>query len=411
MLPIIEIQSVSKKFKISHEISPYLSLRDKLVDFLKFKSTQQHEDFWALKDISFNVMHGESIGIIGKNGAGKSTLLKILSKITPPTSGRVIGRGRIASLLEVGTGFHPELTGRENIYLNGSILGMKKKEIDSKFDEMVDFAGTEKFLDTLLKHYSSGMQLRLAFSVAAFLEPEVLVIDEVLAVGDAEFQKKCLGKMEDVSKSGRTILFVSHNMAAVDSLCNKAILLNEGTIAFSGATRHVIDAYQKVLENTSGTHAGTIVPRKNNGVVKKVELLCDGRLSPNAYMGCRLEVKVHFNSEETLESPVLGLIFKDSQNAPLLAINNRHYLGLTSRTPVRDGNITMLIPSLPLFEGNYFIDIHFGNAYRDIEVHRECFQLIVEPMKFSEAGELPDKQLNKFFIKDVTWSINEALVR
>jgi len=229
MKPILEIQSVSKKFNIHHEGGSYLSLRDRLTELAKFKSSKKSdEDFWALKDVSFDVMPGESIGIIGKNGAGKSTLLKILSKITPPTHGKIICRGRIASLLEVGTGFHPELTGRENVYLNGSILGMKKKEIDARFDEIVDFAGTERFLDTPLKHYSSGMQLRLAFAVAAFLEPEILVIDEVLAVGDAEFQKKCLGKMEDVSKSGRTILFVSHNMAAVESLCKKTLLLENG---------------------------------------------------------------------------------------------------------------------------------------------------------------------------------------
>jgi len=407
MLPIIEIQSVSKKFKISHESSSYLSLRDRIVDKLKFKPSQQQEDFWALKDINFDIMPGDSIGIIGKNGAGKSTLLKILSKITPPTQGKIISRGRIASLLEVGTGFHPELTGRENVYLNGSILGMRKKEIDSRFDEIIDFAGVEKFLDTPLKHYSSGMQLRLAFSVAAFLEPEILVIDEVLAVGDAQFQKKCLGKMEDVTRSGRTILFVSHNMAAVESLCSKGLLLDSGTVAFSGTTRQSIDEYQKVLESSTGKHGGTIIPEKN-GVVKKIEVFCDGRLSPAAYMGCKLEIKVQFKSEEPLESPVLGLIFKDVQNTPLICINNRHYNGLVVGEPVKSGSISMLIPALPFFEGNYFVDLHFGNLYRDIEIHRECFQLTIDPMKFSEVGELPDKQLNKFFIKDIVWSSNQV---
>ncbi|MGZ3899984.1 MAG: ABC transporter ATP-binding protein, partial [Bacteroidia bacterium] len=192
MKPILEINNISKKFRISHENQPYLSLRDRIGNI--FKETTSTEDFWALKDVNFNVMPGDTIGIIGKNGAGKSTLLKILSRITPPTSGKITCRGRIASLLEVGTGFHPELNGRENVFLNGSILGMKHSEIQKQFDAIVDFAGVEKFIDTPLKHYSSGMQLRLAFAVAAFLEPEILIIDEVLAVGDAEFQKKCMGK-------------------------------------------------------------------------------------------------------------------------------------------------------------------------------------------------------------------------
>jgi lipopolysaccharide transport system ATP-binding protein len=242
MKPILEIQNISKTFRIQHENLPYLSIRDAVSSFFK-KGTKSTETFYALKDVSFNINSGESIGIIGKNGAGKSTLLKILSKITPPTSGKIIARGRIASLLEVGTGFHPELSGKENIFLNGSILGMKHKEISAKFDEIVDFSGVEKFLDTPLKHYSSGMQLRLAFAVAAFLEPEILVIDEVLAVGDAEFQKKCIKKMGEVSKSGRTILFVSHNLSSVKQLCPKTILLVNGQILHSGFSDVVIDKY------------------------------------------------------------------------------------------------------------------------------------------------------------------------
>ena len=243
MKPILEIRDVGKKYRIQHLAGGYLSLRERMVSALKFER-QQVEDFWALKNISFNVQPGESIGIIGRNGAGKSTLLKILSKITPPTTGRIISRGRIASLLEVGTGFHPELTGRENIFFNGSLLGMKRKEIERKFDEIVDFSGVEKFLDTPLKHFSSGMQLRLAFAVAAFLEPEILIVDEVLAVGDAEFQKKCLGKMEDVSKTeGRTILFVSHNLGTVSQLCKRAVLLREGNLVEEGEASAVIHTY------------------------------------------------------------------------------------------------------------------------------------------------------------------------
>ncbi len=242
MKPILEIQGVGKKYRIHHQHGGYVSLRERMANVLKFEKNQT-EDFWALKDVSFEVQPGESIGIIGRNGAGKSTLLKILSKITPPTTGRIVSRGRIASLLEVGTGFHPELTGRENIFFNGSLLGMKRKEIETKFDEIVDFSGVEKFLDTPLKHYSSGMQLRLAFAVAAFLEPEILIIDEVLAVGDAEFQKKCMKKMGDVTVQGSTLIFVSHNLPSLKSICHTGILLREGKLVLSGSIDEVINEY------------------------------------------------------------------------------------------------------------------------------------------------------------------------
>src|SRR5207247_905772 len=236
----IRVENLSKRYEIGAAKRRHDTLRDQLADGLKalFRNKgqprQRKESIWALKDVSFEIKHGEVVGFIGRNGAGKSTLLKILSRITEPTAGHAEVRGRVGSLLEVGTGFHHELTGRENIYLNGAILGMKKAEIDRKFDEIVDFSGVEKFIDTPVKHYSSGMHVRLAFAVAAHLEPEILLVDEVLAVGDAAFQKKCLGKMGDVAKKGRTVLFVSHNMAAVTRLCPKAILLDNGSIALSG---------------------------------------------------------------------------------------------------------------------------------------------------------------------------------
>src|ERR1700688_4454405 len=206
-------------------------------------SANSAEDFWAVKDVSFKVNQGDVVGIIGRNGAGKSTLLKILSRITEPTVGRIRIKGRVASLLEVGTGFHPELTGRENIYLNGAILGMSRAEIKGRFDEIVAFAAVEKFLDTPVKRYSSGMYVRLAFAVAAHLEPEILIVDEVLAVGDSEFQKKCLGKIREVATGGRTILFVSHNMQAVSVLCNRGMFLREGTLEYTGSTKEAIDLY------------------------------------------------------------------------------------------------------------------------------------------------------------------------
>ncbi|MBN9379422.1 MAG: ATP-binding cassette domain-containing protein [Chitinophagaceae bacterium] len=250
--PVIKVEQVSKKFVISHE-SPerYTSLRDviskkasNMMGRRKAQDQARREVFYALNDINFDVQAGDRVGIIGRNGAGKSTLLKVLSRITEPSSGRISITGRVASLLEVGTGFHPELTGRENIFLNGAILGMSRAEIRRKFDEIVSFAEVEKFLDTPVKRYSSGMYVRLAFAVAAHLEPEILIVDEVLAVGDSQFQKKCLGKMEDVSKNeGRTVLFVSHNMGVIAQLCNVAILLNKGTVEANGSVNTIVDRY------------------------------------------------------------------------------------------------------------------------------------------------------------------------
>ncbi|HQW43792.1 MAG: ABC transporter ATP-binding protein [Chitinophagaceae bacterium] len=254
MKPAIEIRNLGKEYKLAPS-QPYVALRDILSNGAKnlFKARKEKEKFWALQDINLDIQPGERVGIIGRNGAGKSTLLKIISRITPPTTGSAIIRGRVGSLLEVGTGFHPELTGRENIYLNGSILGLKKAEINKQLDAIIDFSGVEKFIDTPLKHYSSGMQLRLAFSVAAHLEPEILLIDEVLAVGDAEFQKKCIGKMEEVSKShGRTIMFVSHNLDSLRKFCSTTILLNGGRLIEKGNTEKMISLYvSKHLETNA----------------------------------------------------------------------------------------------------------------------------------------------------------------
>jgi len=272
MSSVIDVENLSKKYVISHQTrESYISLRDvltngakraigKLLHPLSAKELDEvREEFWALKDISFDIQQGDRVGIVGRNGAGKSTLLKILSRITEPSSGRARITGRAASLLEVGTGFHPELTGRENIFLNGAILGMNRSEIRKKFDEIVAFAEVDKFLDTPVKHYSSGMYVRLAFAVAAHLEPEILIVDEVLAVGDAQFQKKCMGKMETAGKEGRTILFVSHNMHAVQAMCNKSIWLHDGKIERIGDTSYVVNEYlnrgggqEKMARNWNG---------------------------------------------------------------------------------------------------------------------------------------------------------------
>jgi lipopolysaccharide transport system ATP-binding protein len=256
MANAITVDGISKRYRIGELQSAYGTLRDSLAASVRRYTAHEHrphhEEFWALKDVSFNVAEGEVLGVIGRNGAGKSTLLKVLTRITAPTAGRAEIRGRVGSLLEVGTGFHPELTGRENIYLNGAILGMKRREIQGKLPEIVDFSGVEKFIDTPVKRYSSGMYVRLAFSVAAHLEPEILVVDEVLSVGDAEFQARCLGRMEDFSQTGRTVLFVSHNMQAVSTLCDRALWLQAGEIVEDGPSEQLVAHY---LQTAAGSES------------------------------------------------------------------------------------------------------------------------------------------------------------
>ncbi|MCL4870646.1 MAG: ABC transporter ATP-binding protein [Anaerolineae bacterium] len=265
----IQVENLSKQYRIGTKEIQHDTLMSAAVAWVKsplenfrqlrrlssFKNGDEADVLWALRDVSFTVKHGEVLGIIGRNGAGKSTLLKILSRITPPSSGRIMLNGRVASLLEVGTGFHPELTGRENIYLNGTILGMTRTEVEHKFDEIMNFSGVERFIDTPVKRYSSGMKVRLAFAVAAHLEPEILLVDEVLAVGDAEFQKKCLGKMSEVAQTGRTVIFVSHNMAAVNQLCERGIVLVDGELRFEGSTEQAIEKY---LRDDSAIQSATI---------------------------------------------------------------------------------------------------------------------------------------------------------
>jgi lipopolysaccharide transport system ATP-binding protein len=277
MQPILRVRNLSKHYKLGRKEAPYKTLREAIVTafgqavrgfysaFSEARPGHENEmrDLWALHDVSFDVGQGEVIGIVGRNGAGKSTLLKILSRITDPTAGQVDLYGRVGSLLEVGTGFHPELSGRENIFLNGAILGMKRAEIAAKFDEIVDFSGTDKFIDTPVKHYSSGMYVRLAFSVAAHLQPEILLVDEVLAVGDAAFQKKCLGKINDVARHGRTVIFVSHNMAAVQRLCEKAIFLDGGRLVKVGPTPEVVSVYLQTNSESALSWYRQRVPKDN----------------------------------------------------------------------------------------------------------------------------------------------------
>ena len=343
-----------------------------------YGAAELDEELWALKDVSFDVQHGEVVGIIGHNGAGKSTLLKILSQITEPTEGHVDIYGRVGALLEVGTGFHAELTGRENVYLNGAILGMSRAEIDRKFDEIVDFAGVEKFIDTPVKHYSSGMGLRLGFSVAAHLEPDILVVDEVLAVGDAEFQKKSLGKMSDVAGEGRTVLFVSHNMGAVRTLCQRAIILERGLVSRNGLVDAVVDAYLKstiklknrtILDETPSFRLlDVIVESKNSALIKTFDAV---------------NVSVKFEAKVTIIDPGLyiGFLTIDGQRLAGLDLKN-----FGSVEGIKLGEIVTLgfrIASLPFMPGTYLLEIHLKDLdHRKVEMlsNQHTFEVVETPV-------------------------------
>lgn len=329
MKPIIEVKNLGKKYQIRHYKGKYIALRDVLTSIIKspfsfakekaknIVGIKTKEEFWALQNVNFEIMPGEVVGIIGRNGAGKSTLLKILTGITPPSTGEVVMRGRPASLLEVGTGFHPELTGRENIFLNGAILGMTRKEIAKNFDSIVAFAEVEKFLDTPVKFYSSGMYVRLAFSVAAHMEPDILLVDEVLAVGDAEFQKKCLGKMEEVTKTdGRTILFVSHNMAAIQSLCRRCILIEKGQVKMIGETAEVVNHYLNSAGGTGTSVTWDGAERPGNDIVRldSCKLINrEGQPIPYVYSDQEFGVKIDYEVLKPGHSPLPNLHFFTSK--------------------------------------------------------------------------------------------------
>jgi lipopolysaccharide transport system ATP-binding protein len=325
----IKAEGLGKLYRIGAAREKYYTFRDALVNTVKApfrrlaslrgKSRSDNEMFWALKDVSFDVRHGEVLGIIGRNGAGKSTLLKILARVTEPTEGQADIYGRVGSLLEVGTGFHPELTGLENIYLSGAVLGMRKAEIDNKFDEIVDFAGVEKFLYTPAKRYSSGMYVRLAFAVAAHLEPEILLVDEVLAVGDAEFQKKCLGKMGEVAKGGRTVLFVSHNMAAVRTLCQRAILIDKGLITLNGQTTKVIDTYMSRGVQSRAAVIYEPDPKKHVQIMKVIVLNHQGMPSARLDMLQPFTIQIEYEVREKVSGVVIGANIFTSHNESLLA--------------------------------------------------------------------------------------------
>lgn len=370
---IIEIRNISKKYNITHQRGSYVALRDVLMNilkspftFLKNKTKQitgfeKKEDFWALKNVNLNVNKGEVIGIIGANGAGKSTLLKILSQITPPTEGEIILRGRVGSLLEVGTGFHPELTGRENIFLNGAILGMKKKEIAKKFDEIVAFAGIKKFLDTPVKYYSSGMYVRLAFSVAAHMEPDILIIDEVLAVGDAEFQKKCLGKMEEITKGqGRTILFVSHNLTAIQQLCKKTIVLQNGKVTFEGDTGGAIKFYSQAQNSQPSVDLEKTRNRKGTGAIKLTGFRIEddaGTVVRTIKSGAPATFVFSYECPDPDKIGNLDVGFSIDKNLSLVSVIYNSFTKEIIREIKTSGYIRFTIKKIPLAPGIYSIGV------------------------------------------------------
>ncbi len=372
---ILKAENISKQYRLgqvgtgtlSHDLNRWWhQVRGKENPYLKIgdvndRSTKGSSEYvWALQDINFEVERGEILGIIGKNGAGKSTLLKILSKVTAPTTGSIKSRGRIASLLEVGTGFNGEMTGRENIYLNGAILGMTKKEITSKLNEIIDFSGCERYIDTPVKRYSSGMTVRLAFAVAAFLEPEILVIDEVLAVGDAEFQKKAIGKMQDISKGeGRTVLFVSHNMAAVKSLCTRGIVLENGMVKFEGQINDSINYY---LANKKDITNVKLIDRKDrvgSGKVKIIDVSTDisGIMTDSSF---KVELSYE-SSDEKVQINEFGISIWDLRENKIISISST-FKNQLNNLP-NNGKVTCEIMKLPLVKGIYSINCFVGSIF------------------------------------------------
>jgi lipopolysaccharide transport system ATP-binding protein len=365
--PIIEVEKLSKRYRLGQFNAQTMreEVEQLFARFRKIGATRggkvagESSEFWAIKDISFSVQRGEVLGIIGRNGAGKSTLLKILSRITAPTSGIAHIRGRVASLLEVGTGFHPELTGRENIYLNGAILGMTRAEIRRKFDEVVDFSGVEKFIDTPVKRYSSGMSVRLAFAVAAHLEPEILIVDEVLAVGDAEFQKKCLGKMDEVSRrQGRTVLLVSHNVGAIIDLCPSVIWLHEGSIRKHGDSRKVVGEYlSQRMQNQERNLALDNFPRQtgDRGLrLKSLEWLCKLPLRH----GEPVTARIHFSTQMPIRNVVLGIGFSSIDGRRLLTYDSDFQDGHRPNfSEPGIYSVDLQIDELPLSPDIYTLDV------------------------------------------------------
>lgn len=391
--PVIRFENVGKLYRLgtvgtgtlSHDLRRWwiTSVMRREDPYLKIgetndRSSKGHSDYvYALRDINLEVNEGDVLGIIGKNGAGKSTLLKLLSRVTAPTTGKIYTRGRIASLLEVGTGFHPELTGRENIYMNGCILGMKRYEIDRKLDEIVDFSGCERYIDTPVKRYSSGMMVRLGFAVAAHLNPEILVVDEVLAVGDAEFQKKAIGKMQDVSKGqGRTVLFVSHNMAAVKQLCGYGIILNNGSIQKIGEASEMVDFY--LNEDNKENNLFTFCQKERHNENNSIKTTDFSTSSKFLKTGAPLDFCIHIQNDSNKETDVeCAIAIKKNGNSITQFFSKD--MGKSLKLKYGENTISVNIPNNPLTEGIYDINLWIGSNQQIIDWITNCYTIKVDP--------------------------------
>jgi lipopolysaccharide transport system ATP-binding protein len=419
---VIRTANLSKRYQLGAAEERYQTFRQAIAEtaatpfrrLRKLRGTPEPEaTLWALKDVSVEIDRGEVIGVIGANGAGKSTLLKILSRITEPTAGRAEIRGRVAALLEVGTGFHSELTGRENIYLNGSILGMTRREIQRKFDEILDFAGVTRFIDTPVKRYSSGMYLRLAFAVAAHLEPDIMIVDELLAVGDAGFQKKCLGKMEDVARSGRTVLFVSHNMAAIQALCTHGILLDRGCVALRGDAHSVIQAYLRSAESRreEATADLSSVPRDHRMKVTVVQGQINGRPLIGDHPLMPLE-DVTFDL--TIELPqrmrqcTLGIHLQDEYGITICAANTRWQL---KRLDLPEGrhNLSCVLRAPSLVPGQYYVSIGFSADGQQVDWLERVTTIEFLTCDIYGTGELPFHGQG-YYLSRCDWTVSTGEV-
>ncbi len=408
----IQARGLSKRYSLGQMSGGYDMLRDALASRIKSlgRGGKEREEFWALRDVDLEVERGETFGIIGHNGAGKSTLLKILSRITPPTYGEADLHGRVGALLEVGTGFHPELTGRENVYLNGAILNMGRAEIDRKFDEIVEFADVARFIDTPVKRYSSGMQLRLAFSVAAHLEPEILIIDEVLSVGDLAFQQRCIGRMEAVAAEGRTVLFVSHNLTAVSNLCDRAMLLANGRMATMGDARDVITDYARHVGSSAGTPLIDREDRRGSGELQFTEISFEsaGRQTDSPVTGEDLDILLAYKTADgkPLRNVSFGVLVLTHLNELMLHLSSPVTGTLLDEIPA-EGVACCSIPRCPLPAGQYKLHIWAEIAEQPVDWIEFACELTVIQGDFFGSGKAPPPS-HRAVLVDHAWRVDEG---